>query len=53
MLFTDGTKYAIRVPAHGAIKKWTNENAIELRSQALTMMLIKRKTDAPVLEVIA
>lgn len=53
MIFTDGTKCAIRVPAHGTVKKWTNEDTFELRSQALKMMLIKRKTDVPVLEVIA
>ncbi|QDS70743.1 hypothetical protein FKW77_003361 [Venturia effusa] len=53
MLFTDGTKCTIRIPAHGTVQNWTEEDAFELRSQALTMMLIKRKTDVPVPEVIA
>lgn len=53
MLFTDGTKCTVLIPAHGTVEKWTKEDAFALRSQALIMMLIKRKTNVPVPEVIA
>lgn len=51
--FHDGTKFVVRVPRWGTADKCTEEDAFELRSQALTMNYIRRKTKLPVPEVLA
>jgi hypothetical protein len=52
MVFSDGTKYTIRVPAWGNPGRWTDDDAWALRSQACTVNYIKRKTGLPVPEVV-
>ncbi|KAI9875617.1 MAG: hypothetical protein M1830_008204 [Pleopsidium flavum] len=49
--FEDGIKYVIRVPCFGWGNHWQREDATSLRSQALTMQFIKRKTGIPMPEV--
>lgn len=49
----DGRKYVIRVPSCGTKGRWNEHDAIALRSQARTMMFIKRKTKVPIPEVLA
>ncbi|KAI9872162.1 MAG: hypothetical protein M1830_002007 [Pleopsidium flavum] len=51
--FADGIKYVIRVPCFGWGDRWTKEDAISLRSQALTMRYIKSNTALPLPEVYA
>lgn len=52
MLFTDGTKCTIRIPAHGTATKWAQEDVFAVRLEALTMMLMERKNDVPVPEIL-
>jgi len=49
--FEDSIKYVIRVPCFGWGIHWKQEDATSLRSQALTMRFIKRKTGIPMPEV--
>ena len=42
--FADGVKYVVRIPCWGQGGQWKRDDAISLRSQALMMRFIKRKT---------
>ncbi|KAF2139913.1 uncharacterized protein K452DRAFT_231635 [Aplosporella prunicola CBS 121167] len=51
--FNSGKKYVIRVPRFGTKSSWKAEDAVALRSQALTMRFISQKTDLPIPQLIA
>jgi len=49
--FTDGLRWALKIPAAGHRDKFNESAARALRSEALTMQLLKRETTIPVPEV--
>jgi hypothetical protein len=49
--FTDGVRWLLKVPANGYQGAFDEMSASSLRSEALTMRLIKRETTVPVPEV--
>lgn len=53
ILFADGTKWVLKVPASGYKEKFDATAAEGLRSEVLTMRLIKRETQIPIPEIYA
>jgi hypothetical protein len=49
--FSDGTRWLLKVPINGTPDKWNKRTANALRSEALTMRLIRRRTTIPIPEV--
>ncbi|KAI9818357.1 MAG: hypothetical protein M1826_001379 [Phylliscum demangeonii] len=53
LLFADGARWLLRIPATGYREAWDDISAGALRSEALTMRLIRQTTTMPVPEVYA
>ncbi|KAI9809392.1 MAG: hypothetical protein M1826_003927 [Phylliscum demangeonii] len=53
LLFADGARWILRIPATGYREAWDDISAAALQSEALTMRLIRQTTTIPVPEVYA
>ena len=53
IIFSDGMKWLLKVPATGYGKRFTKLEAQSLTSEVLTMQLLKRQTTIPIPEVYA
>lgn len=53
IVFSDGTRWILKVPAKGYQDHWCQVSARSLTAEARTMQLLKRKTTIPVPEVYA
>ncbi|KAI9822855.1 MAG: hypothetical protein M1826_000348 [Phylliscum demangeonii] len=51
LLFADGARWLLKIPATGYRDAWDDRSAEGLRSEALTMRLLRRTTSIPVPEV--
>lgn len=51
ILTLDSLRYAVKVPAQGTPELWSNADALEMRSEAYTMMFLRRHTSIPILQV--
>ena len=53
VIFSDGVQWLFRVPAAGRAGRWDSSAARSLRSEAMTMRLLRQKTSIPVPKVYA
>lgn len=53
VIFSDGVQWLFRVPAAGRAGRWDSSAARNLRSEAMTMRLLRQKTSIPVPKVYA
>lgn len=51
--FQDGLRWLLKVPGHGTRARFDASAAVALRSEALTMRLIRRETSIPIPDVLA
>ena len=51
VLFKDGVRWLFKIPAAGYVGRWDSSAARSLRSEALTMQMLQRRTSIPIPKV--